>query len=213
MDVILDELLGTEDGAAEAAALAVDVLGGGVDDDVGAEFEGMLKQGCREDIVDGDDDAGRMRDIRDRGDVDEIQQRIGRRLEEEHLRIRAQGIGPGLGVAAIDQGELDAEARTQDFDDVAARAEHGAGGDDVIAGVQFGQDRRRDGGHAGGRDTHIFRAFHQTQALFEHGDGGIGEAAILKPWACAEKAGFRLFGAVVDEALRQEKRFGRFAEL
>ena len=39
MDVVGDEFFVGEDHAAEAAALAVDMLGRGIDDDVGAEFE------------------------------------------------------------------------------------------------------------------------------------------------------------------------------
>ena len=44
--------LRAEDDAAEAAALAVDVLGRGVDDDVGAEIEAALEDRRGEDVVD-----------------------------------------------------------------------------------------------------------------------------------------------------------------
>ena len=43
LHVILDELPGTENDAAQAAALAVDVLGGGIHDAIGAELERFLK--------------------------------------------------------------------------------------------------------------------------------------------------------------------------
>ena len=41
--MVLDEFLRAEDDAAEAAALAVDVLGGGIDHAVGAELERALE--------------------------------------------------------------------------------------------------------------------------------------------------------------------------
>ena len=84
---------------------------------------------------------------------------------------------PGVEVAAVDERAVDAEARAQRLDDVAARAEQRAGRDDVIAGLHVRQDRGGDGGHAGRRGAAFLGAFEQPHALLEHGDGRIAEAA------------------------------------
>ena len=64
VQVVLEEgFCEHEHHAAEAAALAVDVLGGGVDHDVGAELQRLLQQGRGEHVVDDDEGAGCVRDL------------------------------------------------------------------------------------------------------------------------------------------------------
>ena len=55
-----------QDDAAEAAALAVDVLGRGIDHDVGAELQRALPDRRREHVVDDQPRAGLVRDLGDR---------------------------------------------------------------------------------------------------------------------------------------------------
>ena len=62
----VDELLRPEHGAAEGAALAVDVLGRGVDDDVGAELERLGEDRRAEDVVDDDLRAGGVGEVASR---------------------------------------------------------------------------------------------------------------------------------------------------
>src|SRR6516162_10156472 len=52
MDLFHDEFLRSEDNSAEAARLAIDVLGGRIHDAVGAKRERTLKQRRREHVVD-----------------------------------------------------------------------------------------------------------------------------------------------------------------
>ncbi len=59
---------------------------------------------------------------------------IGRRLEEEDLGVRPDRLLPGIIVAPVDDGRLDAEAGQQRIEQPAARAEGGLGPDDMIAG-------------------------------------------------------------------------------
>ena len=94
VDVVLDELLGAEDDAAEAAALAVDVLGRRIDHAVGAELERALVERRREHVVDHERRAGRMRDLGDRLDVDHLERRVGRAFEEEGLGVRPHRVAP-----------------------------------------------------------------------------------------------------------------------
>ena len=57
------------------------------------------------------------------------------------------------------------------------------------------------------------RAFELDHAALEHRDVGIGKARIEKARVLALEARLALLGGVVDKALRQEQRLGRFAEL
>ena len=92
-----------EDDAAEAAALAVDVLGGRIDHAVGAELERPLPERGREHVVDHQRGARRMRDLGDRGDVDHLERRIGRAFEKEGLGVRPHRVAPLREVGAVDQ--------------------------------------------------------------------------------------------------------------
>ena len=65
-----------EHDAAEAAALAVDVLGRGVDHDVGAELEQRWKIGVANTLSTITSRAGRVRELGDRGDVDHLERRV-----------------------------------------------------------------------------------------------------------------------------------------
>ena len=69
--VRVDERLAGQDHAAEAAALPVDMLGRRIDDAIGAELERALQHRRREDVVDDQRRAARMRDLGHRRDVDE----------------------------------------------------------------------------------------------------------------------------------------------
>ncbi len=213
LQVIGQELLAAEHRAAEAAALAVDVLGRRIDHDVGAVGEGALQHGRCEHIVDHGRDAVLLGERGDGADVDEVERGVGRRLEEERLRVGTDGGFPVLDVAAVDQRHGDAKARAQGLDDVTAGAEHGARGDDVVAGLQERQQARGDGGHAGGGGAGHLGAFQKAHALLEHGDRRVGEARILETRILVLETRFRLLGGLVDEALGQEERFGGLAEL
>ena len=119
----LDELFRREDDAAEAAALAVDMFGRRIDHAIGAERERRLKKRRREHVVDYERRACFMRDIGNRRDVDDLERRIGRRLQKEGLGIRPHRVAPLVEIDAVDQRRGNPEPRQIIFDDVAARAE------------------------------------------------------------------------------------------
>jgi hypothetical protein len=120
VDVLLDELLGGEDDAAEAAPLPVDVFCRRIDDAVGAELEGLLPNRAREYVVDHELGAGRAGDLGHRRDIDDLEGRIGRAFQEEHFRFRPHRGAPGVEIGAMHQRGLHAEARQQLSYDVAA---------------------------------------------------------------------------------------------
>ena len=94
LQLLEDELLGAEDRAAQGAALAIDVLGGGVDDDVGAPFERPLQHRRGEGVVEHDLGAGLVRHVAHRPDVDDVEHRVGRRFEQHGLRRPRQRLLP-----------------------------------------------------------------------------------------------------------------------
>ena len=77
--------LAAQDRAAQGAALAVDVLGRGVHDDVGAELERPLQHRRGEGVVEHDLGAGLVREVAHRLDVDDVEHRVGRRFEQHGL--------------------------------------------------------------------------------------------------------------------------------
>ena len=154
-----------------------------------------------------------MRDLRDGGDVDEIERRIGRRLEEERLGVGAHGALPR---PAMSRPSISVEAMpkrgTEVLHHVAAGAEQRARRHDVIAGLEEAQQRGGDRRHAGGRGARGLRAFQQPHALLEHGDRRIGVAAVDEAGLALE-ALLGLLGRLVDVALGEEQRLGGLAEL
>ncbi len=213
VDIVLDEFFRREDDAAETAALAVDVLGGGIDDAVGPELERLLEQRRREHVVDHQRRARGVGDVGDRLDVEHLQRRIGRALEKEGLGVGLHRLAPGLEVPAVDQGRGDAVAGEVLLDDVEAGAEQRLGGDDMVARPHLAHQRGGDGGHPGRGRARGRRPFERAHALLEHVHGGIGEAGILVARLLVLEASLRAQRAVVDVALGEEQRLRRLAEL
>ena len=73
--------------AADHVGVAADVLRGRVQHHVGAQRERGLQVGRGEGVVHHQPGAGGARDVGDRGDVGDAQQRVGRRLAPDQLRV------------------------------------------------------------------------------------------------------------------------------
>ena len=154
-----------------------------------------------------------MRDLRDRGDVDHVERRIGRRFQEEGLGVRPHGGAPLVEVGAVDQRRRHAVARQVVLDDVAAGAEQRLGRDHVIAGLELAGERQRDRGHAGRCCARGLGALERRHARLEHRDRRIGKARVLKARVLVLEPALGLERVVVDVALGQEQRLGGLAEL
>ncbi len=202
-----------ENDAAETAALAVDVLGRGIDDAIGAERERRLEDRRREHVVDHELGPGVVGDGGDGGDVEHLQGRIGRAFQEEHLGVGPHRATPVVEIEPVDEGRGDAEPRQEVLHHPAARAEQRLGGDDVIAGLDLPDHRIVHRRHAARGGARGLGAFERGHAGFEHVDGRIGEARIQIARLGADEARLALLGAVVDEALGEKQRLRRFAEL
>ena len=211
VQMLVDPFLVGQDHAAKATALAVNMLGGGIDDDMGAQLQRLLQKRRCKDVIDDDLGADLVGDLGDALDIDHFQRRVGRAFQEETtLVFRLDGLFPVFQEASIDQREFDAVFRRQRFHHPAAGAEQGAGRHDMIAGFQLAQDRGGHRSHAGCGGACVLGTFQHAHALFEHVVGRAAIAGIDEAVRLALEARFRRFRAVIDEALRHEDGFGGF---
>ena len=97
-----------DDDAAHAVAVAVQILRGAVDDEVGAELERALEVRARERVVDDEPDAVPVRDVGGRGGGRSAAGRVGRRLDEEHPGCRRERPLDRVEIAGVDVGEGEA---------------------------------------------------------------------------------------------------------
>ena len=124
--------------------MAGDALGGGVEHEVDAVVERALHRGRGERRVDelvGPCDGG------ERVEVHERQRRVGRRLRQDDLGLAGPHRGGERGgVGAVDERDVDPEARQVEGEQRVGDGEHLAGGHDVVA---RGAQAEQHAGHRG----------------------------------------------------------------
>lgn len=175
--------VGAEDDAGEEVGKAAEVLGGGVDDEVGAEDHRMLEGGAEEGIVDHDDGSGVDLGGGEGGapDVGHDHGGIGGGFDEDEFEAggRADGVVEFL-AAAGDNGAADDAPRFEEaVEEVLGAAIEGDGVNDGIAGGEAGHESGHDGGHAGIEDDGPFGAFFEGDDLvFENFGVGVVEAGV-----------------------------------
>jgi len=99
-----------DDHAGDDVGVAVDELGHRVHDQVGAERERPLQDRRREGVVDHQQRAVVVRDTGDRGDIGQIDGRVGRGLDEHQPGLRTQHRAHRVEVRGVDEVRGDAEA-------------------------------------------------------------------------------------------------------
>ena len=214
MDVFGDEGFRRQDDAAEAAALAVDMLGRGIDHDVGAERERALPDRRGEHVVDDQPRAGLMRDLGDRRDVEHVERRIGRAFQEAAPGVRPHRLLPLVEIEAVDQRGLRCRSAAADLPPRSGRSRTSPSppphGRRLSAAPGWPWSPRpcrwRWRARLRAPSSSIMRR--SNIAIV-----GIGKARIEIAGILALEARLALFGAVVDKALGQKQRFGCFAEL
>ena len=82
------------------------------------------------------------------------------------------------GFGGVDEGELDAVADDDLVEEARGAAVDVVAADDVVAGVEHG-DQRGDGGHAAGEDVAAGSAFERGEVGFERVAGGVGDAGVF----------------------------------
>lgn len=127
--------------------VSVEVLGDGVDDDVGAEGERVLEVGGEEGVVDDEDGARVPLDNGGEGlDVDEAEGWVGGGLDPDHLGVGPEGGLDVLEVGHVDEGGVEANGGGDAVEVAVGAAVDVVDGDEVVAGLEHVDD-----GGGGGR--------------------------------------------------------------
>ncbi len=160
-------LLRAQHRAAEHAALAVEMLGHGIDHDIGAELQRLLQQRRGEDIVHHDDRADLVGEVADRAHVHDLEHRLeGVSSSNQRGGLRQRGGHWPRSAPSTNSGRCRSAAagwrRSSD------RAKQRAGGDDAVAGPEMREQRGMHRRHAGGGDATGLGPFQRGDALFQH---------------------------------------------
>ncbi len=172
------ELATVHDGAADAVAVAAQVLGERVDDDVRAVLDGAQQVGAGHGVVHDQRHAVVVRHTRQRGDVGHVAQRVADGFDENGLGAAIDVPREAGRVARVREAGGNALARQRVREQVVGAAIERAGRYDVVAGLGDGLDRVGDGRHARGQGQRGDAAFERRDALFEHVVGGIHDAGV-----------------------------------
>lgn len=147
----LGDFRGSSDqGATNGIAVAADVFGRGVHDDVGAMLERTRQHGRCESIVDHRDRPRRARKPTDCRDIDHFERWIGRRFDPHHFRLVLADRRASLRqVAHVNMNDLVSRAaRAHSVEQTVGAAVHIVHAHDRVASVHQ-LERRCDGGEAG----------------------------------------------------------------
>jgi hypothetical protein len=146
-------------------------------------------------------------------DIRDLADRIGRRLDEEELRILPDRLFPRFQVREIDPRGLDAEFGEDLVEERHHGAEHAARRDEMVALLEQPENRGGHGRHSGGGRHARLRAFHGGQAILEHLHRGVGEARIDVARLFVGELARGFGGGLVDEAGGEDQRLRVLLEI
>ena len=174
--LLADALGVANDGAADATALPVQVLGGRVHDQVCTQLQRLLQHRSEETVVHDQQRALAPGNLRQPGDVHHLAQRIGGCLDKQEPGPAGNRGLPGRQVAGVNVRHLHAKLGNVIVEQRNGRAKQRARDHHVVALLQQHHAQRQDRGHAAGRGDAGVAALHRRQALFERLDGRVGES-------------------------------------
>ncbi len=172
------ELARVDDRAAQAGAVAAQVLGQRMHHDIGAVLERAQQEWRGHGVVDDQRHARGMRYLGDRGDVRDIPARVANGFDEHSLRAFVDERGKRSRVCRVGKARSDAVLRQGMRQQVEAAAIQRAGRHDVVAGLGDGLDGIGDGRLSRGQRQCTDAAFQRGQALFQHVGGGVHDAGV-----------------------------------
>ena len=168
---------GEDQGAAQHVAVAAQVLGGGVQNDVGTEGERPLQGGSREGAVDEEAGTGGVNSVGEPGEIENLELRVGRRFGPDERRAGGQGGADRALVGEVREDRLHPPARQEVERQLAnAGVEVGVEEDACADGKRL--QKRRCSGHAGGEGERRGAAIERRQRFFEAVLGGIAFALV-----------------------------------
>ena len=194
------------DDAADAIAVAVEELGGAVQHDVGADRQRPLKVRAREGVVDNHPDVLRVGNLADRGDVGDLQHRVGRRLDEQVLGVGLDRRPDQLGFGGVDVREVETELAAHPLEQPEGAAIRVVAHQHVIARLEPGQ-HRVDGRHARGKGKRRGPGFDGRDVSLQRHARRVLGAAILEPGVRLAEAILHIGGGLVNR--RDDRAGGR----
>lgn len=149
--------------------------------DVGAEVERVEQPRAHHGVVD-DDDGGAVGGVCGRGDardVDDLDERVGRGLEEHHGGLVVENRGDAGDVGGVDVVHDNAAVGGEVFEEAVCAAVEVVARDDFVAGLQ--QSRNHvERAHAGGDDERAVRGHDFGQMALEMRAGRVAGACVVE---------------------------------
>ena len=155
---LLDQGRRPGDRARDDVGVAVQVLGAAVEDQVDADGRGPEVHRARERVVDQGHEPVRLGELRDRGNVGDLNERVRDRLDVDRLRFLAQLGLPRSRRRPNRSCRTRCRARQVMHDEVVRSAVEALLHEQVIASLEDGEERGRDRGHAAPGDERRLRA-------------------------------------------------------
>ena len=184
---VLDEMeplgvffIGHRHHAADAVAVAVQELGGGVQDDIGAQCQRTLQIRTHERIVDHESAVGFVTcDLGDRLNVGERHERVGRCFDEHHPGVGAHGLPKVSDVGRVEIAELHAVVPDHRIEQPKGTAVDVVGADGVISGLEKQLRDGRLGRHSRCECTGTDPTFQYRHAVFKRLSRRVLSSSVL----------------------------------
>ncbi len=189
--------------AADHVAVAVDVLGGRVQHQVGAEGDRVLQRRRQEGVVHHHPGTGPVRGIDHETQVGDAQQRIGRGFHQHQLRRLRQRFGQCARIGQVGGDQLEMALARQRVEQAPAATVGVVRHHQPVARLQQRVEHQVDRAHAGGGDHPAGAAFQFRQRFAEQVAGRVAAAGVVVLALVAE--------AVEAEVGRQHQRRGHRA--
>lgn len=191
------------DDAGHDVVVAGEVLCARLVDDVGAEVERVAEHGGEHGVVDDDEGlgVGVVGAGGDGGNVDNLDERVGRGLEQDHGRLGGDAVGDGGDLCGVDVVDDDARVGGEVGQQAVGAAVEVVAGDDLVAGAEDAGDDV-EGAHARGDGEGAAGAHDLGEVALEMGARGVAGAGVVVLLLAAGGRGLLKGGRLVDGRAR-----------
>jgi hypothetical protein len=178
-ELLADRRIAGDRRPADDVAVAVDIFGGRMDDDVGAMLDRPLQHRREEGIVDHGKRANFPRRANHRSEVGDPQQRVGRRLDPHQRGLARQCLGQRGWIGLVANVELKRPLGGERVEQAPAAAVAVVRHEQPIAGPEQGVEDDRDRAHPGRGDDPARPTFERGKRLAEMVAGRVAAAAVI----------------------------------
>ena len=172
LDPVGQRLLFRDNGPSDDVAMAVEVLRGGMNDQVGAELERALVDRRQKRIIHDRKGTVGSGNVAERPDIQDVEQGIARRFNPDGLCVWTEGGGKIPGILQVNESDLEIKLFFVGAEDPLRSTVTVVRADDVISGSEEVKDGR-DGGHSGGHGRCPGASFQGSDILFERLARGV----------------------------------------